>query len=319
LIAKHLRNDKEPLDKHSQRLDVSQTVETLAEFVVRGVSAMSEKPTSDRAPVESETSLAWVKPYYTQAGNYWGPTGIEQTHHDRLATMTRLCGPQPKRVLELGAGTGEAAAVMADAGHTVVAVEFSPTRAPHIQTLAQQPRQGSLIALEADFYDVSLAPEFDVVCYWDGFGIGSDADQRRLLRRIASEWLKPGGCALLDVFSPYRWTLETGQEWRLDRNHTSHRYRQRRRFDFDPVQGCFLDEWCPIDDENGTCDESRAIMQRIRCYSPADLQLLLEGTGLSLVHLEVDGKPLDFRSAGHNAQDALWKAWSYLVKLVVTP
>ncbi|MFN5457566.1 MAG: hypothetical protein ACK5BX_41150, partial [Bradyrhizobium sp.] len=34
-------------------------------------------------------------------------------------------------------------------------------------------------------YTIELAGRFDVVCYWDGFGIGSDADHRRLLRRIA--------------------------------------------------------------------------------------------------------------------------------------
>src|SRR5438874_12414955 len=90
---------------------------------------MTKKRTSNLPPAQTETSMAWVKPYYTRAGDYWGPTGIEQRHHDRLATLTRLCGPQPKRVLELGAGTGETAAVMADAGHSVVAIEFSPTRA----------------------------------------------------------------------------------------------------------------------------------------------------------------------------------------------
>ena len=279
---------------------------------------MSDKQTSAVPTSLTETSLGWVKPYYTRAGDYWGPTGTEQRHHDRLSTLNRLCGRETKRVLELGAGTGETAAVMAAAGHSVLAIDFSPTRAPHIQTLAQQPMQGTLAWLEADFYEVSLSAEFDVVCYWDGFGIGSDSDQRRLLRRIATEWLKPGGCALLDVFNPYRWALETGQEWRLDRNHSSHRYRQRRRFNFNPIQGCFLDESCPLDDQTETCDEARAITQRIRCYNPADLQLLLEGTGLSLDRIEVDGTPLDFHSAEHTAQDALWKAWSYLVKLVVT-
>src|SRR5713226_9666517 len=126
---------------------------------------MSEKQTPNLPSAPAEISLAWVKPYYTRAGEYWGPTGIEPRHQERLATLTRLCGPPPQRVLELGAGTGEAAAVMADAGPSVVAIEFSLTRAPHIQTLAQQPRQGSLTVLEADFYDVSLAAEFDVVCY----------------------------------------------------------------------------------------------------------------------------------------------------------
>ena len=207
---------------------------------------------------------------------------------------------------------------MADAGHSVVALEFSPTRAPHIRGLAAQPRPGSLTALEADFYSVSLAAEFDVVCYWDGFGVGADADQCRLLRRIASEWLKPGGCALIDVFNPFRWVRESGKEWILDRNHSSHRYRQRRRFQFDVVRGCFVDEWCPIDDETGICDETRAITQRIRCYNPADLQMLLERTGLSLSHVEVDGTPVAFGSGEQDVHEPLRAAWSYLARLVLT-
>ncbi len=280
---------------------------------------MSDEPAPSVLSAQTDPSLAWVKPYYTRAGDYWGPTGVEQQHRDRLSALTRLCGPQLQRVLELGAGTGEAAAVMADAGHSVVAIEFSPTRAPHIQALAEQPRQGSLTALEADFYSVSLPAEFDVVCYWDGFGVGSDADQRRLLRRIASQWLKPGGCALIDVFSPYRWVREAGKEWLLDRNHSSHRYRQRRRFQFDPLQGRFLDEWCPINDETGTCDEARAIMQSIRCYNPADLQMLLEGTGLSLDYVEIEGRAFDCRSTDPAVMESLRKAWSYLVRLVATP
>ncbi len=276
---------------------------------------MSDDQTAIRPPGETEPSLAWVKPYYTRAGEYWGPTGVEQRHRERLATLTRLCGTQAMRILELGAGTGEVAAIMADAGHAVVAVEFSPTRAPNIRALARRPREGSLTALEEDFYTFVLPAEFDVVCYWDGFGIGSDADQRRLLRRIAVEWLKPGGRALIDVFNPFRWAVETGKEWRLDRNHVSHRYRQRRRFDFDPVHGCLLDEWCPIDDDTGVCDEARAITQRIRCYSPVDLRLLLEGAGLSLEGVEMDGTALNVEAAGHTSEAALWTAWSYLAVL----
>ena len=207
---------------------------------------------------------------------------------------------------------------MADAGHSIAAIEFSPTRAPNIELLANRPRSGSLTALEADFYTVDLPKEFDAVCYWDGFGVGSDADQRRLLRRIAGEWLKPGGCALIDVFSPYRWVQESGNRWDLDRNHESHRYRQRRTFDFDPLQGRFLDTWCPIDDETGLCDESRAITQKIRCYNPADFHLLLEGTGLNLDQVEVNGLAITLDSATGKSDHPLWRAWSYLVCLIVS-
>ena len=170
----------------------------------------------------SEDTLGWVKPYYTCAGEYWAPTGIEDVRLTRAATVTRLCGRGAKRVLELGAGTGEAAAATADAGHSVVAIEFSPTRAPNIELLSRESRSGSLQALEADFYTVTLDGGFDVVCYWDGFGVGADADQRRLLRRISHEWLAPGGVALIDIFSPFRWIREVGKIWNLDRNHFSH-------------------------------------------------------------------------------------------------
>ena len=47
--------------------------------------------------------------------------------------------------------------------------------------------------VRADFYTVALDGRFDVVCCWEVFGLGDDADQRRLLRRIEAEWLAPGG------------------------------------------------------------------------------------------------------------------------------
>jgi len=264
-----------------------------------------------------ESTLAWVKPYYTRAGEYWDPTGVEQQHLDRLATMVRLCGPGPHRVLELGAGTGEAAVAMADAGHSVVALDFSPTRANNIELLARKRRKGDLTAIRADFYTVDLNREFDVVCYWDGFGVGSDSDQRRLLKRIAHEWLKPGGCALVDVFSPFRWVNETGKVWNLDRNHPSHRFKQRRSFDYDPINSRFLDTWCPIDDETGEPNESMAITQKIRCYTPGDLQLLLEGTGLALEIMEINEVAFTGGSLTETKTHPLWTAWSYLAKLSV--
>ena len=262
-----------------------------------------------------ESSLAWVKPYYTRAGEYWGPGADMEVPEGRRVILERHFGSEPLTVLELGAGTGESAAAVADAGHTVFAIEFSPTRAPNILELGRASRKGQLIGIEADFYEVQLPRQFDVVCYWDGFGVGSDNDQRRLLKRIASEWLKPGGTALIDVFNPSRWIREAGSEVILERNHPSHRFRQRRGFNFDPIHGLFLDQWCPIDDETGACDESMAITQRIRCYNPSDLRLLLEGTDLQIERLEVNGNPLDPDTSGISTGHPLWSAWSYLAVL----
>jgi len=164
-------------------------------------------------------SLDWVKDFYTQAGIWWGP-GVQDeedpnAHKARAETVERLCGPGTKRILELGAGSGRTAAAMADLGHTVVAVELNPTDVQYAQELLNVPRQGSLTILEADFFAVELEGHFDVVCCWQCFGTGSDADQRRLLRRIAHEWLAPGGSALIDVYSPIKPARDAGTEVRL--------------------------------------------------------------------------------------------------------
>jgi SAM-dependent methyltransferase len=248
--------------------------------------------------------MDWVKEFYTRARESWGPTGIWEKHRARAATMERLCGEGAKRVLDLGAGAGGTAAAIADLGHTVVAVELSPAGAAYTRELAQQLRKGSLAVFEADFFTVELEGRFDVVCYWNGFGVGSDADQRRLLQRIATTWIAPRGSVLMDVFNPWPWARAAGQEETRDQLNAINRR------DFDPVGCRLIDEWWPIG------DRTQAMAQFLRCYTPADLMLLLEDTGLALAALEVAGEPLDVEAGQHTMNSPLWDAWEYLVKLV---
>jgi protein-L-isoaspartate O-methyltransferase len=42
----------------------------------------------------------------------------------RVEAVTRLAGPGPKRILELGGGSGFASAALASAGHGVVAIDL---------------------------------------------------------------------------------------------------------------------------------------------------------------------------------------------------
>ena len=172
-----------------------------------------------------------------------------------------------RRVLELGAGGGQNAAAAADAGYDVIAVELVPASVAHARNLAQATRTGTLVVHKADFYTIDLEGPFDVVCYWDGFGVGSDADQRRLLRRIAT-WLAPDGHALIDISTPWYWAHAAGQEMQVGH--------AMRRYDFDADACRLLDTWWPVDDPD------QRVTQYLRCYSPADLRLLLEGSGLRL-------------------------------------
>ena len=83
-----------------------------------------------------------------------------------------------------------------------------------------------------------------------------------------------------------------------------------RRCYFDPLYSRWIDEWEPVD------APEKALAQTIRCYTPVDFLLLLEGTRLTLKHLEVDGQALDFTSEAVTTSGPLMDTYSFLVQLV---
>jgi SAM-dependent methyltransferase len=243
-----------------------------------------------------------MKSFYDLTGEWWGVSTILPSDYAHLELVDRLCPSGKKLILELGAGCGGMAAAAADSGHDVIAVEVSPVRAGYAKALARRARKGRFTLLEADFLNVQLPGRFDIVCYWNGFGIGSDATQRQLLRRIATEWLAPDGCVLMDVFSAWWWSRRAGTK-----DHKLPNFVQR--YDFDPLRCRFIDTWHRLN------RESEAITESIRCYTPADLLLLLEPTGLKLEYAEVNGQQLDLTTDNCSITHPLWESWKYLVKL----
>ena len=114
----------------------------------------------------------------------------------------------------------------------------------------------------------------------------------------------------MDVYSPFRPARDTGKEQRLDPlPGVPGSVEMIERCHFDPLHSRWIDEWQP------TADPGRSLAQTLHCYSPADLLLLLEGTGLALRRVEVDGAALDFESSAITTSGPLLEAWSYLVKL----
>src|SRR5262245_20266267 len=130
-------------------------------------------------------------------------------------------------------------------------------------------------------------------------GSGSEAtrDQRRLLRRIVG-WLVPSGCALIDVFVPWYWASRAGKEEEFP---VGSGVRYLDGFD---AQGCRMTErmW-------RVGREDDAVTQSLRCYSPADLRLLVEGTGLSVRDVE------PFTDESYGEPCALAYAMLYLATL----
>ena len=251
---------------------------------------------------------SWVGDFYTKQDEWAGVSrdpvsGMNRRNAD---LVHRLTGGKIGAVLELGAGGGQNAAALADLGYSVTAVELVATVAENALVLAAQPRKGQLRVIVGDFYGVELAERFDVVCHWDGFGVGSDDDQRRLLKRVAG-WLVPDGFALIEVYTPWYWSG-------IARSGMAGRETQFggvcRRYGFD-ADGCrMLDTWWPFG------REAEAVTQSLRCYSLADLRRLLEGTGLVIESVEPRGAydPVQDRFI----EDApLGQAMQYLAKLVL--
>ncbi len=212
---------------------------------------------------------SWVVPFYAFQSAWTGLGEVGSDDMARLESIHRHAGSGPHRILELGAGGGQSAFLAATVGHDVTALELVTERADHARALAK--RAPTMRVVEGSFNKVELDGPFDLVLYWDGFGVGGDSDQRGLLQRIAS-WLSPNGIALIDIYSPWFAAASHGR--------TSAMEGAERRYGFDPEGNRWLDTWWP------TGQPEFGVTQSLRCYSPNDLRLLLEGTGLELAGFE---------------------------------
>ena len=256
--------------------------------------------------------MDWVEPFYTQKSAWLRALGLPhdiQAHdRERAAIVARYSPYTLPSVLELGCGDGGTAAALADCGYDVTAIELSSSRAAQAQHYTHTPRKGSLSIVEGDFYTVELPNRFDVVGYWDGFGIGTDADQHRLLRRMAHEWLQLDGIAVIEVFNPLYWANEAGMERLFEPIGVTVQY------GFDPLQSRFIERCIP------ERDETKAIAQTIRCYAPSDLDLLLKGTGLHIVALEVAGEKVSAQNTDtiYTKDNQWWRRSEYLAILART-
>ena len=255
--------------------------------------------------------MEWVRDFYSRTGTWWGPAEATVSERDlrRVGLVERFGGAGPHRILELGCGYGTTAAAAARAGHAVTGVEISD-RAEFAGRFEAGPGEGTFTIVRGDFYDVSLDGRFDLVCYWNGFGVGSDADQRRLLARIADDWLAPGSVALVDIANPFVWARWDGDEETKDADpDAGYAYNLRERTAYDPVHGRGIDTWW----EAETPDQT--IRQSLRCYTPADLRLLLEGTGLAVDRIVVGADTVELDRPWHSHRGLLHDHHEYVAVL----
>jgi len=152
-------------------------------------------------------------------------------------------------------------------------------------------KRPSLKAIEGDFLKVRIEEKFSTICMFESFGLGSDSDQRKLLRRIARNWLTDNGVLIMDVYHPCGPIKAAGTKQSLDRlenvpgsvDMTEYSY-------YDGIKNRWIDIWEPVNDKASTK------IQSVRCYSPADLFLLLAGSGLKVQNILYKGQSVDFKN-----------------------
>lgn len=245
--------------------------------------------------------MDWVKKFYTTQNDWFAVYlgDLDPSHQLRSSLVEQMTNNAPKQILELGAGGGQTAVVLAQEGHQVTTIELLEESTHHAHQLAKH--YGVAIEiLQGDFYTIPLEKTFDLVCYFDSFGIGTDEEQQQLLRRVAN-WLKPNGTAIIEVGSTWYWG-GIGKNKSLDLGDCI------RNYSFDALRSIMIDKWWRKDDPDN------AIYQYLRCYTPADIRLLLKGIDLELDMVEAGGK-IDYRTTQFIVKTSLAEAMTYYIKL----
>lgn len=249
--------------------------------------------------------MDWVEEFYGAQNNWFGVYlgDVDESHHERAQLIENMSQTGPKSILELGGGGGQTAIAMAQLGNEVTMVELLKDSAQHASQLVENLEVSNLKVIQGDFYQVELDQKFDVICYFDSFGIGTDDDQKRLLKRIAS-WLKPKGCVIIEVGATWYWSgVAKGREMDLGDC--------IRRYDFDAIGCRLLDKWWLK-----TAPEN-VVSQSLRCYTPADFEMLLDGTGLKFDRLQPGGK-VDYDLMEFEKTAPLDEAMTYYTRVIKT-
>ena len=122
----------------------------------------------DRATSPVVTGIG-VEGFYSRTGAWWeeAESGIGEVDRRRAAALLDI-GGSGAAVLELGCGYGSTASACAAVGLEVTAIDLSDRiQFATAAALSDNPR-----FIRGDFDRADVGSDFDVVCYWDGFGVG---------------------------------------------------------------------------------------------------------------------------------------------------
>lgn len=245
--------------------------------------------------------MDWVRNFYSCQNEWFGVylSDINQCHLDRVALVDSSFKLPRSRLLELGAGGGQTAVALAKSGYQVSMIELLEKSVRHAHKLKKRHQQ-SVQIFHGDFYTIKLDKQFDIICYFDSFGIGEDKDQVRLLQKIET-WLAPKGKVLIEIGAPQFWSgVAHGKITDLGAC--------IRQYEYDFEQQRLIDYWWL------KSAPQQKIFQSLRCYCPEDFNRLLEGTNLKVEHY-ISGGKIDFEQFSFIKKVPLEEAMTYYALL----
>ncbi len=138
---------------------------------------------------------AWVKEFYDAAAGWWGESWYEgENLKPRLEQVEHFAGKAPKKLLELGAGTGETAGYLAAAGYSITAIDISAqithcsARSPSIPFPLRAAWGFSVWALRS-IYAVGLFVTFGMGSDWSNGNCCTASIRNGSLPRALSLWM----------------------------------------------------------------------------------------------------------------------------------
>ena len=257
---------------------------------------------------KQDQSQAWVAPFYQTQNRWLGAylRPLEEQDQERANTLLkRSQSPPPQKLLELGGGGGQTLYELCRLGYQCQMVELLAESVLHARQLCQNlPKEQQPLIHCADFYTWQTQEKFDLIAYWDSFGIGSDQAQQELLLRMKS-WLQPQGRIWIEIGAqPYWSQTAKGQQYDLGDFYRQH--------DFNHQTQQLLDHWWP---KNQTQDK---ITQYLRCYQIQEWKDLLHKLGFQVLDLWPGGK-VDYHNQTFIPQASLEDCMTFYSLISIAP
>ena len=242
----------------------------------------------------------WTNEFYKMQFEFIGDYP-ESAYEESAQEILEQIGKSVKSLLELGAGNGSLARALSTEIDNVTTVELVEEMV--IKTRALNP--SNIDAIHGSFYDVYLPKKFEAIIYIDGFGVGTDADQLKLLKNI-HHWMTDDGFALIDIYQPEHWKKADGFEMYPNPEKMPNII---RKYSYDFEENIMMDTWWHEKDE----DLKRT--QYLKCYTPEEIHRLCQAAGLNIVGY-FPGGAMDYERMEYKEHAALNECLSYRIKVM---